>query len=352
MKCHPRTPLFALLVFAAVFYCGILTGHSTELQQAKPAVQQEEQESPPGYEDEYNAWANADKEPDLLKRGEMVIAAMEKYPKSTLMPNFEATYRNLLLECSNGKKYQELETLAERWQKLHPKDLQTIAYIATAAKELGQDEKYVQSLLEIYKLQPTGDLARDIAQAYNRMKDKAKYLEWIETALKYPEYETNFMLRSELVQYYADENNFIKAGEWAQAAIKATEAVKDPSEETQKQMRAVRRACYDLIGRSRIERDKFADAIKAFQQALKIEKYSEGYYYTALCLRKLDKIDDAIIWYAKAELQGGEGRAPKLAKENLEQVYKALHNQTLIGIEKVYKKARELPDSYWTSPIS
>ncbi len=50
-----------------------------------------------------------------------------------------------------------------------------------------------------------------------------------------------------------------------------------------------------------------------------------------------------MLWYAKAELQGGE-IAPK-AKENLEQLYKALHNNTLIGIEKVYRRAKEQPES-------
>ena len=37
---------------------------------------------------------------------------------------------------------------------------------------------------------------------------------------------------------------------------------------------------------------------------------------------------------------GGE-EAPR-AKSRLEVLYKALHNDTLIGIDKVYKKAKEL----------
>jgi hypothetical protein len=41
-----------------------------------------------------------------------------------------------------------------------------------------------------------------------------------------------------------------------------------------------------------------------------------------------------------AELLGGEDAAR--AKVRLEVLYRALHNDTLIGIDKVYKKAREL----------
>ena len=40
-----------------------------------------------------------------------------------------------------------------------------------------------------------------------------------------------------------------------------------------------------------------------------------------------------------AELMGGD-QSPK-AKARLELLYKALHNDTLIGIDKVYRKAKE-----------
>jgi hypothetical protein len=52
-----------------------------------------------------------------------------------------------------------------------------------------------------------------------------------------------------------------------------------------------------------------------------------------------EEIEEAILYYAKAELTGGE-YAPK-AKARLEKLYKALHNDTLIGIDKIYKRAKE-----------
>jgi tetratricopeptide (TPR) repeat protein len=351
MKCHHKKLLWALPILAAVFFFSAGAGRaSTESQQQKPAAQAQTQEAEPEYsEDEFNAYDSAAKEPDPLKRGSMLIDFIQKYPKSKLMTYIDSAYNTLLFDCSNGKKYQELEILAEQWLKFHPNDFNTIAYIAKAAEILGHDEKCVQCLLEIYKVRPSGDLAYQIAQTYDKLKNNAKYLEWVETALKYPEYESNFMLRADLVKYYADAKDFAKAADWAQFTLKAADLVKEPSAETQKQMRAVRHACYHLIGVNLYEKGRFAEAVKTLQQAIKAEKYSEGYYYVGLCLQKQEKIDDAMLWYAKAELQGGEGRASTLAKENLEKMYKAIHNNTLIGVEKVYKKAKELPDSFWTS---
>ncbi len=347
MKCHFKINifLFALLASTTVLFCIPVLGLAgTELQQQKPAVQAQEQEAEPEYsEDEYNAYDSASKEADPLKRGSMLIEFIQKYPKSKLMTYVDASFKTLLFECSNNKKYAELETLAEQWLKIHPNNFDTIARVAEAAEKLGHDEKCVQCLLELYKMQPTGSMAYNISQTYKKMNNRAKYIEWIETVFRYPEYESDYKLRLDLVQLYADAKDFTKAAEYARATLKSGDLVKQPDAATQEQLRKIRRACNDIIGRNLIEQDKYAEAIEVFQQALKAEKYGEGYYYIALCQRKQDKIDDAMLSYAKAELQGGEA-APK-AKEQLEQLYKALHNNTLIGIEKIYKKAKEQPET-------
>jgi hypothetical protein len=49
-------------------------------------------------------------------------------------------------------------------------------------------------------------------------------------------------------------------------------------------------------------------------------------------------------YFAAAEFMGGP--LTKLAKENKEKLYKPLHNGTLIGIEKVHKRAQAILDSY------
>jgi tetratricopeptide (TPR) repeat protein len=345
MKRSSKVLFFAFLAAATVICYGPFL--CTAMQEPSPAAQADEQESPPGYEDEYNSWEIAEKEPDLLKRGKMLREAMAKYPKSLVMPSFEASYRNILFQCSSDEKYQELEVLAEEWAKTHSGDLITIAYLAKAAEKLGHDEKWVQSLVEIYKKQPTGDSARDVAQVYRKMKNREKYFEWMETAFKFPEYESNYLLRYDTVREFADANDYVKAAEYAQRTLKAVDLVKNPSTETITQMQAVRNACHHLIGINLMEMDKFNEAIQSFRQGIKAKDYAEGYYYTALALRKLQKIDDALPWYAKAEMMGGE--VASKAKENLERLYKAKHNNTLVGIEKIYKKAQEMPPSYWTS---
>jgi len=74
------------------------------------------------------------------------------------------------------------------------------------------------------------------------------------------------------------------------------------------------------------------------------------------CLRTQQSGDTAYIdacyriltnAYACAIVEGGE--AEKKAKDNLERFYRVLHNDTTVGIEKVYKRAKELSCNHKSS---
>src|SRR5512144_1225426 len=85
------------------------------------------------------------------------------------------------------------------------------------------------------------------------------------------------------------------------------------------------------------DKDKYAEAIKNLDLALKAERFDAAYYYIGLCQWKLDKVEEAIDSFAKAVLLKGDVSAD--ARGHLEKLYKALHNNTTIGIEKVYRRA-------------
>ena len=340
MRCHPKMLLFAAVLFAAAFFpnAGIAFARA-EAMQDKAA--DEEKETDYG-EEEYNAYDAASKEPDFSKRGAMLLAFMDKYPKSSLMSYAKPAYENLLHECSQAKQFEVLEPLAEKWLKLYPNDIRTLAYIAEAADKLGHDQKCVDTLEAIYKLEPSGPMAYNILQTYKKIKNQAKVTEWAEKIFKMPEYDADFGLRYQFVTNYMAAKNPDKATEYARLTLKSADLVKEPSKETQEQLRKVRYACYLVIGTNLYDDSKFAESIKSLQQALRYEKHGEPYYYIGMCQWKQDQIDDAILSFARAELQGGD-IAPQ-AKEKVEQLYKALHNNTTVGIDKVYRKAKEEPE--------
>ncbi len=343
MKGYCKLFPVAALATVTVFFTGALVGRALaeEQQKAPAAAQVQESENTEYSEEEYNAYEAASKEPDFSKRATMLLDFIQKYPKSTLMTYIDYAYNNLLRECSDAKKYDLLEPLAEKWLKVRPNKVETIAYIAKAAENLGHDQKCAECLEEIYGMQPSGTLAYDIFKTYERIKNQAKMTEWAEKIFKMPEFDADYALRYSFVLRYMEGKNLPKAAEYAQLTIKSADLVKDPNAETKESLRKVRRACNHIMGLSLLEKDKFAEAIPYFQKALKAERYGEGYYWIGHCQERQgqDRVEDAILSYAKAELQNDDYSAK--SKDRLEQLYKALHNNTTIGIEKVYRKAKE-----------
>jgi len=313
-------------------------------QQRRPRVVQPQPEEPEEYtEEEYDAMIKATQEPDPEKRVQMLQDFIAKYPQSKLMPYITASYMTTLYDLSNAQKWDKLQAAADYWLKSHPDDPQVVPYAATAAEKLGQDEKYLGYALKIYAQNPSARLALSIQQSYKRLKNDAKYLEWTEKLFAFPEFDGDFGIRMTFVEKYAKEERWDKAAEYAQKALAALVNSRKPDgtsdAEWNRQLRAVRRACYMTLGMNYYENKKNnLSAIKAFQSALQVEKFCQPYYYLGWCYWKQEQIEDAIAAFAKAAVLQCELSGQ--AKEQLEKLYKSLHNNTLVGIDKVYNKAK------------
>jgi len=309
---------------------------------AGPSIQasgQEQQEELT--EEEYDAYEKAVKEPDLDKRPEMLLAFMDKYPKSTLHPHIVAAYRTLMYDYRKAEKWDKLEPLAENWLKLHNDDTQALADACDASQKLGHNEKFIQYGLKIYAMKPTGPLAYYIAESYKKTGHEAEYLEWTEKLFSYPEFDHNVDMRMVFVQKYADANQLEEAARYAHLALKALAGAKKPQASSQadwnKYTKAIKRNCNYLIGMNFYGKNSFKEAIQYLRRALEAEKFDKGYYYIGFSQWKEGLVEEAITSFAITVLLKGEMQDQ--AKEHLESLYKSLHNNTTIGIEKVYRRA-------------
>lgn len=336
-----------LIMLAAVLslplYLSPVRGEPQQPGQNAAAVDQEQEYS----EEEYDAYEKAKDEKDPAKKADALIAFMEKYPKSKLQQYIVAEYQNLAYGFRTNKQYDMLLGLSERWLKFFPEDLQTWAYALESATQLGNTQKRLEYAQKIYALKPTGALALEISETYKKAGNEASCLEWLHKVMEYPEYAGDFKLRLDLAQKYASEKNLTKAAEYAQLTLKSLDAAKKPEgmsdAEWQKAVRAVRRASHWLRGLNYYETKKYPQAVEAFQEALKAEVFDAAFYYIGLSQWKMDQIDEATISFGAAELLKGEHQSQ--AKDHLEKLYKALHNNTTVGIDKVYKKAQALLDA-------
>jgi tetratricopeptide (TPR) repeat protein len=304
-----------------------------------PLIQQADFDEIKPIEEEYSAYYTASQEPDFKTRAAMQIDFLQKFPKSSLSANIENEYMRLLRESAQMKKYELLDSLAEKWLKLRPNDSQAYAFIAEANINLKKYQKAGEYLEALYKMHPSLALAREIVSAYENSGNTEKLVEWGEKLFKMPELADDYMLRYGYMMQFFKRNDIPKAAEYARLTLKSAELVKPKDVTAQEQLDRVHRACHHVIASDLLEKGNYAEAISIYQEAIRDHKYSDGYYRIGQILDKQKDIERAALYYAMAELTNGEDASK--AKARLEVLYKALHNDTLIGIDKVYRRAKE-----------
>jgi tetratricopeptide (TPR) repeat protein len=354
---HRKKFFLSLLVSLLIAPATVRPGFSQTPPQTQPKPKPAPAQQPPQpeeeyTEEEYDAYEKATKEPDPDKRQAALVAFMEKYPKSKLQQYIVHSYKGLLDEYQKKKNYAKLQPAAEAWLKYEPNDLATTAYIAEAAREQGQDKKFIDYAQKIYAVKPSADMAYLIAQSFKKIGDQAKYDEWNEKTFTDPKYAMGeFKQRIDKMEAFVKEKNFAKAAESAQLVLKSLETTKKPDDVSEadwrKTVTTLKRSCHYFIGVNYYDQDKYTEAIESMKQALAIDKkFDWPYYYIGLSQEKiaysqnnLDLMEEAIITFAKAVLLKGE--AADEAKERLERLYKPQHNNTLVGVERRYAKAAQ-----------
>jgi hypothetical protein len=294
-------------------------------------------------EDEYTDYQQATQERDPATRFDLLINFSEKYPESRYAPNIDSAYQKTMFDLRESKQYEKLLAASQRWLKTHADDLQAVGFAAESCEKLGKSTMYLEYALKLYGSKPVPQLAASIQSTYKAIGDDANYISWTEKLISYPEYAGDYGLRYLLVERYANANNMPKAVEYANQTLKVLDSAEKPDSKSEvdwrKELSIIRRACYTLLGMDAYEREEWTDAIRAFRAAAIADQNAYSWYYIGLSEWRLSQIEEAMVSFAKAELLGGELQVE--AKERLEKLYRSLHNNTTVGIDKVYKKAKE-----------
>src|SRR5512137_139589 len=98
MKRTYRTLLVVLLASGLLFIAVPGWTQQPKPKTQKPPAQNAPQEQEEYTEEEYDAYEKATQEADLDKRGTMLLAFMEKYPKSKLLSYIITAYQTLMFE--------------------------------------------------------------------------------------------------------------------------------------------------------------------------------------------------------------------------------------------------------------
>ncbi len=292
-------------------------------------------------QEEYSAYQGITTENDAAKKMELVLQFFKSWPKSTLKEHIVYDVQGTLKSLQDAKKWSQIITVGRQFLTVVPDDAYTITLVAAAYQETKNYQQFIIFGEEAYKKNPNGNIAYGMAKAYKSMGNNIKLVEWAEkTVAKLPD---NFEMLFELASAYSDSERFAEADKYARQCLKVVQAASKPAGVDDKawadSTRGIQMVCYYILGHGAYKRQDFVNAIPNFENALKLNLRTDmAFYELAMAYWQTQKIDMALKNFAKASLLGGTAAAP--AKQQLEQLYKQTHRNSLTGIDKVIEAAK------------
>ena len=146
------------------------------------------QENPQYTTEEYSAMQGITGESDPGKKTEMILQFFKTYPKSTLKQYIVSDFQGALKTLQDAKKWTQIITVGRQFLTVVPDDAYTVALVAAGYAETKNYQQFVVFGEEVYKTNPNGILAYNVAKAYQSLGNTAKFVEWADrTVQKLPD---------------------------------------------------------------------------------------------------------------------------------------------------------------------
>jgi tetratricopeptide (TPR) repeat protein len=291
--------------------------------------------------EEYGAYQAITGEADPTKKMDLILKFFKAYPKSSLTQHVTADFQGMLKNLQDAKKWSQSITVGRQFLTVVPDDNYTLALVATAYAEIKDYKQFVVFGEEVYKTNPNGNLALSMAKAYQNIGNNAKLAEWAEKAVaKIPD---NYEMLLELSKIYVDANRNAEADKYAKQCLKAIQAAAKPEQSIEKDWTTYKNytqmACYYIIGKIAYDKQDYANAVSNLENSLKFNARNDmAYYFLGHSYWQSRNTPLALKNFAKASLLGGNAATP--AKQQLENMWRASHQGSLVGLDKVIAAAK------------
>ncbi|MBI4471876.1 MAG: tetratricopeptide repeat protein [Acidobacteria bacterium] len=275
---------------------------------------------------------------DPIQQADRCLAFLTNRKDSKVISAIATSFTEALNKLTQAKNFTKVLELADRWLAIRPEDRGPLLFALNASQESGNWQKVAEIGEKAYAASPENSVAYSLAIAYAQLKNGPKFLQYGDIAAKNIPMDQSWSIAYELVTHHAREKNLPKAAEYSELILKGFGSGA-PAEMQPAQWQKMRTYLMETVGRNAYENRQYARAIELYNNVLKVEpKSDEAYFYIGETLRRQQKLDDAMMAFAKsAVLNGGHsGRARQL----LEEIYKS-QRATLVGLDQFLDLARK-----------
>ncbi|HTY64710.1 MAG TPA: tetratricopeptide repeat protein [Acidobacteriota bacterium] len=315
------------------------------------------------YKKDYAQYDTLKKEADLQKRADLIIGFVKEHPISKMLPYATSDYLECVKPTLAKNDFAKVISMLDAFGAVLPtaKSVQDAAIPAGSEdflKSLLDAQKliisstagvYIQSknlpkaaetVEKLYDLAPDKATLVDLGGIYLKMQNFDKYLECGKKILAaFPmDQPQGYTTAIQMAQVYIQKQDVNSAIDLL-SKVMDVYGDKVPPNTQEAQWNATRAFAYNVIASGIYAKKDYPKAQELYEKVAKIDpKNEDAYYFIGMCKWQAKDSDGAISAFAKCIVLNGQ-RA-KRAQTNIEQLYKALHNNTLDGLDQVLAKAK------------
>ncbi len=254
-------------------------------------------------EEEYKALTDIQGEKDDAKKADMIFNFLKEKPKSAYRPNVMNEYQKIIIDLRNEKKWNQIISMGDKFLDVAPGDDFTEKALVVAYAETNNWKGFATYGEKAYAQKPSVALAMEIAKAYKKLGNEAKYNQWREKVLAQD--PDNIEILVEMSGRYMASQNSAQALKYARQLLKALPEAKKPEGVTDQSWKETTdkayATAYGIIGGNAYQNQKYTEAITNLTNATKYWKNMDQAYYTmGLCYWQQNKLEPAMLNFAKA----------------------------------------------------
>jgi tetratricopeptide (TPR) repeat protein len=357
MKCNARRHIHRLvgLTVAILFICGSNTFALQE--KLSPLSDYQYKKDLPQYE-------AIKKETDAQKKADALLGFIKERPISRLLlyaaNDYMESVKPLIAKNDSAKAISMIEALlavlptektvadeqipvgADEFLAQHLKPTQAMLQQALLQVyyQANNMPKAAEAAEKLYAMNPNKALLPALADIYLKMQNLDKYLEIGQKMLtEFPmEEPQGYDTAIKMAQVYIQKQD-VASATGLLTKVMDVYGDKVPPNVQEPQWNATRAFAYGVLASGIYATKDYAKAQGLYEKVAKFDpKREDAYYYIGMCKWQSKDPEGAIDSFAKCVVLNGQLAAR--AKQYLEDLYKARHNNTLDGIEEVMAKAK------------
>ncbi len=315
------------------------------------------------YKRDYAQYEGIKKEADVQKRGELLLAFIKEHPISRILLYAATDYQESVKPFLEKKDWAKAISLEEGLMALVPsvKTVQDagiptgvdsfikeqllptqkliLSSLVTAYYQSQNWPKAAETAEKIYEMAPDKSLLPAIADIYLKF-NADKYLAYGQKILaEFPmDQLQGYGTAIQMAQVYIQKQDIAAATDLF-SKVMDVYGDKVPPNVPEAQWNATRAVAYGVIATGVYAKKEYSKAQELYEKVVKFDpKRDDAYYFIGMCKWQNKDPEGVIESFAKCVVLNKT--QAKKAQQYLEDLYKARHNDSLEGLDKVLDKAK------------